>query len=91
MVLWGVVQDQPMLYEQADVAYALSMRHVLMQKTVIPTNPQIETCKPEMCQLVCSITTWYIWKAKCLKVFQNVTERPTQIITRIGMEIVHYL
>ena len=36
-----------MLYEQEDVAYALSMRHDLMQKTSIP---QIKIGKPKLCQ-----------------------------------------
>ena len=55
-VLWAVLQGQPMLYEQEDVADALSMRHGLMQKTIIPLNPQIETGKPEIWQLITSIT-----------------------------------
>ena len=42
-------------------------------------------------QLVSSITIWYIWKARCLKVFQNVTESPAQIISGIWIEIVHNL
>ena len=39
-VLWAVVQDKPMVYEQEDVANALAMRHGLMQKIFIPLNPQ---------------------------------------------------
>ena len=38
-----------------------------------------------------SIIIWYIWKARCLKVFQNVTERPAQIISGIWIEVVHNL
>ena len=41
--------------------------------------------------MVSSITIWYIWKAKCLKVFQNVTERLAQIISGVWTEIVHNL
>ena len=41
----GLVQDQPILYEQEHVADALSMRHGLMQKIVIPMNLQIEIGK----------------------------------------------
>ena len=40
-VLQAVVQGQPMLYEQEDVADTLSVRHGLMPKTIIPVNPQI--------------------------------------------------
>ena len=64
-----------------DVVDVLSMRHGLMQKTIIPLSPQIETGKPEIWQFISNITIWYIWKTRFLKVFQNVTERPTQIIT----------
>ena len=76
-----------MVYEQG-VADVLAIGHGLMQKTFIPLNLQIETDKPEIWQLVSSITIWYIWKARCLKVFQNVTRIPTQIISRIWIEIV---
>ena len=62
-----------------------------MQKTLIPLNPQIEIDKPQIGQLVSSITISYIWKAQCLKVSQNVTERPAQIIYGIWTEIVHNL
>ena len=54
-------------------------------------NPQIETDKPQIWQLVSSITIWYIWKAQCLRVFQNVTKRPAQIISGIWTKIVHNL
>ena len=66
-----------MVYEQEDGADAIVMRHGLMEKQLIPLNPQIQTDKPQIWQLV-SITIWYIWKARCLKVFQNVIERPAQ-------------
>ena len=38
-----------------------------------------------------SITNWYIWKAQCLKVFQNVTKRHAQINYEIWTKIVHNL
>ena len=85
-VLWAVLQGQPMLYEQEDVADALSMRHGLMQKTIIPLNPQIETGKPEIWEWVSSITIWHILKAKCLKVFRNVTDKPIQ---NVGTSLSH--
>ena len=59
-VLWAVVQDKPMVYEQKEVAYAIAMRHGLMQKTLIPLNPQIETNKSEILQLISTIAIWYI-------------------------------
>ena len=90
-VLWVVVQDKPMVYEQEEVADSIVMRHGLMGKKLILLNPQIETNKPQIWQLVSSITIWYIWKARCLKVLQNVTERPAQIFFGILTEIVHNL
>ena len=63
----------------------------MMEIFLIPPNPQIQTNKPQIWQLVSSITIWYIWKARCLKVFQNMTERPAQIISGIWIEIVHNL
>ena len=37
-----------MVYEQGDVAdVVIVMRHGLMQKTLIPLNPQIETDEPK--------------------------------------------
>ena len=63
----------------------------MMLKIFVPLNPQIEMDKPEIWQLVSSITIYYIWKARCLKVFQNVTERPAQIIFGLWIEIVHNL
>ena len=53
-----MVQDKPMVYEQEDVVDELPMRHGVMQKTIIPLNPQIETGIPEICQLICNITVW---------------------------------
>ena len=64
------------------------MRHGLMGKKLIPLNTQIQTDKPQIWQLVSTITIWYIWKARCLKVFQNVTKRHAQIISGIWIEIV---
>ena len=75
--IWVMVQDKPMVYEKEDVVDALAMRHDLMRKTIIPLNPQIDADKPKIWRLLSSITIWCIWKARCLKVFQNVTERPT--------------
>ena len=46
-VLWVVVQDKPMVYEQEDVADVIAMRHGLMQKTLIYLNLQRETNKPK--------------------------------------------
>ena len=60
-----------------DVAYVLARRHSLMPKTFISPNPQNRVYKPEIWQLVSIITIWYIWKARCLKVFPSVIERPT--------------
>ena len=69
-----------MVYEQEEVADAIAMRHSWMQKIFIPLNPQIEIDKPQIWQLVSSLTNQYIWKARCLKIFQNVTKRRAQII-----------
>ena len=80
-----------MVHEQEEVANANVMRYGLMGKKLIPLNPQIQTDKPQIWQLISSITNWYIWKARRLKVFQNVTERSTQIISGIWIEIVHNL
>ena len=60
-VLWAVVQDKPMEYKQEDVTNVIAPRHGLIQKTLIPLNPPFETDKPEIWQLVSSITIWYIW------------------------------
>ena len=90
-VLWVLVQDKLIVYEQENVANDIAMRPGLMQKTLIPLNPQIETNKPEIWQLVSSITIKYIWKAQSLKVFQNVIERHAQIIYGIWTKIVHNL
>ena len=62
------------------------MRHGLMQKTIIPLNPQIETNQPKIWKLVSSITICYI-----LKVIQNVIKRPNQVISRIWTEFMHNL
>ena len=90
-ILWAVVHDKPMVYEQEEVADAIVMRYGLMEKIVIPLNPQIHIDKPQICQLVSSNTIWYIWKARCLKAFQNVIERPSQLVLGIWIEIVHNL
>ena len=52
-ILWAVIQDKPMVYEQEDVLDAL---HGLVQKTIIPSDRQIKTNKPEIWQLFSSIT-----------------------------------
>ena len=69
----GYIGDKPMVYEQDEVADAIVMRHGFMEKKVTLLNPQIETDKPQIWQLVSSITIWYIWTAQCMKVFRNVT------------------
>ena len=55
-VLWAVVHDKPMVYEQEEVADAIMMRHGLMEFFLTPLNPQIQTDKPQIWQLVSSIT-----------------------------------
>ena len=47
VVLWVVVQDKPIVYEQKDVTDVIAMRHK-MQKTLISLNPLIETDKPQI-------------------------------------------
>ena len=59
-VLWVVVQDKPMVYEEENVANVTVMSHGLMGKKVILLNRQIETDKAQIWQLVSSITIWYI-------------------------------
>ena len=91
-VLSMVVQDQPMVYMNKTMLHTLLLWDMVWfkKKKIIPLNLQIEIGKPKIWQLV-SITIWYIWKVRCLKVFQNVTERPAQIISGIWREIVHNL
>ena len=36
VILWVLVQGQPILYGKEDVEVALSMKYRLMQKTIIP-------------------------------------------------------
>ena len=57
--------------------------HGLMQKTSIPSYPQIETSKTEIWQLVS--------RDRCLKVFQNVIEILAQTIIGLWTKIVHDL
>ena len=40
-VLWAAVHDKPMEYEQEEVADAIMVRHGMMEKNLIPPNPQI--------------------------------------------------
>ena len=47
-VLWAVVHDKPIVYEQEQVADAIVMRHGLMENKWIPLNPQIQTNKPQI-------------------------------------------
>ena len=47
-VLWAVVQDKPMVYDQEDVANALAMRRGLTQKTFLHLHSQLETDKPKI-------------------------------------------
>ena len=63
------------------------MRHGLMQKEFIHLNPQIKNDKLEIGKLVRSITIWYIGKVGCLKVFENVIERPTRSFLGFGQQL----
>ena len=47
-VLWAMVQNKPMVYDQEAVIDAIAMRHGLMGKTLTPLNPQIEIDKPRI-------------------------------------------
>ena len=58
--IMGVVHDKPMVNERKEVVDAIVMRHGLMEKKLIHLNPQIQTDKPQIWQLVSSITIWYI-------------------------------
>ena len=51
-----MVQDKPMVYEQEEVVDVIAMKHGLMGKILIPLNPQIKIDKPQIWQLVSSIT-----------------------------------
>ena len=53
-VLWVVIHDKPMVYEQEEFADAIVMRHGLMEKKLIPLNPKIQTDKPQIWQLLSS-------------------------------------
>ena len=47
-VLWVLVHDKPMVYEQEEFVDAIVMRYGLMEKLLIPLNPQIQTDKPQL-------------------------------------------
>ena len=64
-ILWAMIQYKPMIYEHEDVVDVIAMRHA---KNMDIFESKIENDKPKIWQLVSSITNWYIWKARCLKV-----------------------
>ena len=55
-ILWAVVHDKPMVYELEEVVDAIVIRYGFMDKNLIPLNQQIQNDKPQIWQLVSSIT-----------------------------------
>ena len=49
------------------------------------------TVKDECWEIICTITMWQIWKARCQKVFQDVTIPPAEIVAAIWEDIIHTL
>ena len=47
-VLWAMVHDKPMVYEQEEVADAIVMRYGLIKKQLNHLNPQIQIDKPQI-------------------------------------------
>ena len=43
-----MVHDKPMVYEQKEVVDAIVMRYDLMEKILIPLNPQIQIDNPQI-------------------------------------------
>ena len=45
----------------------------------------------EVWELLCTTTMWFIWTARCSKVFGNTTIHPVESTRNVWMEMVHTL
>ena len=75
VVLWVVVQGQPMSIRTRGCCKMLLLETWYDAKNNYTYESTHKDGKLEIWQLVINITIWYILKAKCIKVFQNMTER----------------
>ena len=75
------------MLQEEDVADAISQTHGMMQKMNIPLNPKRVMGKTVIWQSISTITIRYIWKTRCLKVFQNVQKGMLTQLPEFGQRL----
>ena len=63
----------------------------MLALTISCGQQKVCTVKDECWEIICTITMWQIWKARCQKVFQAVTIPPVEIVATIWEDIIHTL
>ena len=53
--------------------------------------PYMLKAMQEVWELLCTTTMWFIWTARCSKVFGNITIHPVESVRNVWMQMVHTL
>ena len=60
---------------------------IRFERGLQPASPRF----PEIWMLIAGFTLWYIWKARCLKVFQGTVRPPEEVIMDIWFTLISCL
>ena len=93
MVVWATVAQVVWPYEACpnDTIIRIQRGRIMAVQQSQMEAPYMLKTMQEVWELLCTTTMWFIWTARCSKVFGNTTIHPVESTRNVWMEMVHTL
>ena len=93
IVAWGTLSGPTVRYETEGDSLALGLRQGQLFLTSVPGPPQASTAEERDLQweLISSLALWFVWRARCRRIFDGRAVPPAETIRDFWQELIHTL
>ena len=91
-VAWGTLSGPALRYETEVDSFALELRQgQLFPAQVLDFSTTTVEVRDLRWELVSSLALWFVWRARCRRIFERRVVPPTETIRDFWLELIHTL